>query len=56
LRRDQAGLLRVTRIALFDRDDGKLSRTRLVRPDAVNLGHAGSLLFFPDMRRARNGA
>ena len=56
LRRDQAGLLGMARIALFDRDDGKLSRPRLVRPDATNLGHAGLLQFFPDMRGARNGA
>jgi|SRR5689334_14977345 len=56
LRRDQAGLLGMPWIALFDRDHGKLSRTRLVRPDATNLGHAGLLQFFPDMRGARNGA
>jgi hypothetical protein len=30
LRRDQAGLLGMAWIALFDRDHGKLSRTRLV--------------------------
>ena len=56
LRRDQAGLLGMAWIALFDRDHSKLSRTRLVRPDATNLGHAGLLQFFPHMRGARNGA
>src|SRR5262249_13860654 len=55
-RRDYAGLFRVPRIALLDRDDGKLSRPRLMGPDATNIRHASFFEFFPEVGGARDGA
>src|SRR5690242_9427727 len=56
LRRDHPGLLGVTGIALFDRDHGKLPRSRLVRPDAADVRHPGFFQLLPDVRRARDRA
>ena len=56
LRGDHSSLLGMSRISLFDGHHRKLPRTRLVRPDAFNVGHAGFLEIFPDVRRTRNRA
>src|SRR5215475_15054038 len=46
----------MSRIPLFDGHDCKLPRTRLVRPDAFDVGHARFFEIFPDVSRARNRA
>src|SRR5438552_8597429 len=56
LRSDHTGLLDVTRVALLDGDNGKLPRSGLVRPDATNVRHAGSLQLFPYVGGPRNRA
>src|SRR5262245_61080622 len=44
----------MSRISLFDGHDCKLPRTRLVRPDAFDIGHSRFFEIFPDVSRARN--
>src|SRR5215471_13301959 len=46
----------MSRISLFDGHDCELPRTRLVRPDPLNVGHARFFEIFPDVSRARNRA
>src|SRR5258706_9910732 len=56
LRSNDAGLLHMAGVTLLDRDDGKLSWTRLVGPDAADFRHTGFFQFLPNMRRARDRA
>src|SRR5258705_9363094 len=56
LRRDQAGLLRMAGIQLLDRDiEPEAAAASLVRPHALDLGHAGGFELVPD-RAAAIGA
>ena len=52
LRCDQPGLLGVPRIALLNRNHGKLARAGFVRPDAANIRNTGSFQFFPNVSGA----